>query len=293
MLLPSYFIIDITRVSELPNIQLPENAFLSYKITPDNIRHLNTFYKKLFLSGNNLPFTLLINMGDGKTLTPEEFEKNIEYLVSATFHYSYIRTNGNNPLFLFESTKANTGAYVDILRKNLTDQGYNDIETISLDKEAICLYPRENSAELFAQYSGELKKIISSGYSFFFFPDTPGHITNILATIAEVELSLEKNGSQIYFLLKENRLLAFKEQQSQIKISLLAEKLDSLKSYHQHTNAPESRYKKQVAELMDFYNTEYEVLPLWYKRLGHILKVVMGKRSFRSLFSDKVKKYRN
>jgi len=35
------------------------------------------------------------------------------------------------------------------------------------------------------------------------------------------------------------------------------------------------------------------VLPLWYKRLGHIIKVVMGKRSFKSLFSDKVKKYRD
>jgi hypothetical protein len=32
------------------------------------------------------------------------------------------------------------------------------------------------------------------------------------------------------------------------------------------------------------------VLPLWYKRFGHIIKVLTGKRSFKSLFDDKAKK---
>ena len=44
---------------------------------------------------------------------------------------------------------------------------------------------------------------------------------------------------------------------------------------------------KELEDILEFYHREYEVLPLWYKRVGHILKVVMGKRSFKSLFSDK------
>jgi hypothetical protein len=51
--------------------------------------------------------------------------------------------------------------------------------------------------------------------------------------------------------------------------------------------------QKEYTDLLDWYNKEYEVLPIWYKRIGHAIKVIMGKRTFRSLFSDKVKKYKN
>ena len=35
----------------------------------------------------------------------------------------------------------------------------------------------------------------------------------------------------------------------------------------------------------EWYHKEYEVLPLWYKQFGHIIKVLSGKRSFKSLFN--------
>ena len=44
---------------------------------------------------------------------------------------------------------------------------------------------------------------------------------------------------------------------------------------------------------VEWYHHEYEMLPTWYKRLGHIIKVLMGRRTFRSLFSDKAKKYKD
>jgi hypothetical protein len=45
-------------------------------------------------------------------------------------------------------------------------------------------------------------------------------------------------------------------------------------------------------DLRQWYHNEYEVLPLWFKRLGHIIKVLMGKRSFRSLFDENAKKHK-
>ena len=48
--------------------------------------------------------------------------------------------------------------------------------------------------------------------------------------------------------------------------------------------------EKEYYDVLSWYHKEYEILPLWYKRFGHIIKVIMGKRSFRSLFSDNVKK---
>ncbi|MEO5683251.1 MAG: hypothetical protein ABIQ88_11460 [Chitinophagaceae bacterium] len=48
--------------------------------------------------------------------------------------------------------------------------------------------------------------------------------------------------------------------------------------------------EKEYYEVLNWYHKEYEALPLWYKRFGHIIKVMMGKRSFKSLFTNKFKK---
>lgn len=44
--------------------------------------------------------------------------------------------------------------------------------------------------------------------------------------------------------------------------------------------------EKEYYDIKEWYHKEYEVLPLWYKRLGQIIKVLTGKRSFKSLFND-------
>jgi hypothetical protein len=51
--------------------------------------------------------------------------------------------------------------------------------------------------------------------------------------------------------------------------------------------------KEERAKGLKWYYYEYEILPTWYKQFGHIIKVIMGKRSFRSLFNDNVKKYKD
>ena len=52
------------------------------------------------------------------------------------------------------------------------------------------------------------------------------------------------------------------------------------------------RQKHQAKEIKDFYYNEYEVLPLWYKRFGHIIKMITGKRSVRSIYNKQVPKYK-
>lgn len=39
--------------------------------------------------------------------------------------------------------------------------------------------------------------------------------------------------------------------------------------------------EKKLAELQNWYNEQYEVLPLWYKRFGHIIKIISGKRNLK------------
>jgi GT2 family glycosyltransferase len=42
---------------------------------------------------------------------------------------------------------------------------------------------------------------------------------------------------------------------------------------------------RKVLEIQNWYKYEYEVLPLWYKRIGHVIKLVTGKKSLKSLFN--------
>jgi GT2 family glycosyltransferase len=42
--------------------------------------------------------------------------------------------------------------------------------------------------------------------------------------------------------------------------------------------------EKKLNVVQDWYNKEYESLPLIYKQFGHLIKVLQGKRSFKSLF---------
>lgn len=48
-------------------------------------------------------------------------------------------------------------------------------------------------------------------------------------------------------------------------------------------------FKQEHQKLKEWYGHEYDVLPSWYKRIGHIIKVFQGKRSLKSLFTDKSK----
>ncbi len=43
---------------------------------------------------------------------------------------------------------------------------------------------------------------------------------------------------------------------------------------------------KHFNKPMSWYYKEYEVLPLWYKRLGHIIKILQNNRSWRSIFNN-------
>jgi hypothetical protein len=68
----------------------------------------------------------------------------------------------------------------------------------------------------------------------------------------------------------------------------------SLKSIDEKNNQLYlSIQKAERANALEWYHYEYEILPLWYKRFGHIIKVLAGKRTFKSLFSDSVKKYKD
>lgn len=59
--------------------------------------------------------------------------------------------------------------------------------------------------------------------------------------------------------------------------------------YQEFLHLSKAVQEKEYYDVIDWYQREYEILPLWYKRFGHIIKAFKGKRSFSSLLHGKKK----
>lgn len=113
----------------------------------------------------------------------------------------------------------------------------------------------------------------------------------------------------IYFFEKINTIRAFKEKINTIVLKSLPVFVskNDFSTYYIDKNVLESEislWKKRVElyqsflvlsktvqekeyyDVIDWYHKEYEALPKWYKRVGHLIKVCLGKRSFKSLFNN-------
>jgi len=122
---------------------------------------------------------------------------------------------------------------------------------------------------------------------FFYSLSTPAQHSG-LAALRQIENRLRQDFPIQISLIRENQRLE-KELKALKKIQASTEA--ELENHKQYLEVLRSTHPTK--ELQDYYTHEYEILPLWFKRLGHLVKVLTGKRTFRSLFRDDVKKYKD
>jgi hypothetical protein len=101
--------------------------------------------------------------------------------------------------------------------------------------------------------------------------------------------ALEKLARQDITKLKsDNSILRFKLQSSGEALDLIRKEsagyIGEVSRLRNELQRGEIEAEKRANEIKGWYHREYEALPLWYKRLGHIIKVLTGKRTFKSLF---------
>ena len=77
----------------------------------------------------------------------------------------------------------------------------------------------------------------------------------------------------------------------QTETELLKDRLHEAEIKEKNHQAYLEFQKKDLSRTLKWYHYEHEIMTLWYKQFGHVIKVISGKRTFRSLFSDNVKKY--
>ncbi|GAB2533629.1 glycosyltransferase [Rufibacter soli] len=78
--------------------------------------------------------------------------------------------------------------------------------------------------------------------------------------------------------LSDAEVSFYEEQLTEFK-----EKHDSLSFQYNEVINKFSFYEENYYELKKWYHKEYEVLPVWYKRIGHIIKALKGEKTFKSL----------
>jgi hypothetical protein len=275
-----FFIADDVK---LPGIQLPEeeNVFYSVIVDPLHKKNLAGIYQ-FILANPQQPIALTLTLKE--QLSPEI----IRALVSFLFLATYLRI-GNRPVInLIGDTPALLSATETSIRNYCSGQGMDDIliNTITGQSKTSRL---ASSPENVIESYNELLKIIDFGKGTLFIPVFPEtNPTDLLKTLKEADHSLYKTTPRLFDLYEKNRLLEKENADLRRRNSFNERELEHQKQYQEILRSQHS-----TRELQDYYNHEYEVLPKWYKRIGHLVKVMMGKRTFKSLFRDDVKKFRN
>ncbi len=126
------------------------------------------------------------------------------------------------------------------------------------------------------------------GNDLFFYSPSPEALQTAIQALHRIENKFRQDFPIQMTLILEN-------QQLEKKLRVLQRKQASteMELNHHRQYVEVLRSNHATKELQDYYTREYEILPLWFKRLGHLVKVLTGQRTFRSLFRDNVKKYKD
>jgi hypothetical protein len=263
-----------------------ENNGFIYVIEIDlqNLPETIDIYQHLFRLSTNRFCILLVNTNNLKSIEPA-----IDYLISLSFHYNYFRS-ALDQLLLF--THTSDLAFQEYISNRFIAQGYEKVEFKNISQQS-SINGQENIEKEYYSFLKEpinIKKDLLINST----PQTPaGSLKQIRQQMENAEDKLQKNDPAIYSLLTLNLSERQLIEKLNNDIKHYQEVIEAQKSYATNSQGMDIGYRKQIKEIADFYYYEYEILPLWYKRLGHILKVLTGKRTMKSLFNDNVKKYKD
>jgi len=256
---------------------------------PEDIGSLYGFLQKQPVEKR---FTILLSGNDFDLQNASD--SYLEKIIGFFFQPSYYLDNYQPLLFLNNRTSACTEFLNKLVEKSI-NQGFQNI----LILETKIPDYTDNTTNQFAY------RVINSDISYtvlmknwiieFLHDKNPTEIhllvsakeneaTEIFNRMLENEKALQK--TEDYEIANEfyQKQKLIEEYKHELSLKMINEK---------NTQLYLNIQKGQTANNLKWYYNEYEILPRWYKQFGHILKVIMGKRSFRSLFNDDVKKYKD
>lgn len=225
--------------------------------------------------------------------SPESKVQPATDLIRIFFHPAYI-LNANRPLLLLDNQHSNNIEWQHLVNMEALGNGFDGVDFINL-------LPADDINKLTFPLAVHYDKKISIAGALV---DSVIRICiqerNCCASPVYLVISGSEKEELLGFILQEEELLKEKSDyklaehliRSGTQIQDLKLKLDVSQMENENVSNYLKFQKDDMIRILDFYKYEYEILPRWYKQLGHIIKVITGKRTFLSLFRDDVKKYR-
>jgi hypothetical protein len=298
----------VQTLSEVRTVMRDLPVKMVFEVTAGDDKELEHILNATFLPpANSFEFWTVLNLHLFDKGIIEPWLNNFTGLLCHLKYSSF----ANKKVIGYHTTTPNAEKIIAKIQAYLDTQGFNNIiyfpihDEIATD-ELIMLKVTPGAIDNDSFYATVMAKIKQTAYPLQLFFDViapgkaveninlfTGKLTNLLnQSVLDKELLLK-----IYQLRKALDEQENKNKTLQSTLNTNNTYVEFLKSIiyggEDDLNGAAGSYKySEMIKIKRFYHYEYEILPLWYKRLGHIIKVLTGKRTFKSLFNDNVKKYK-
>lgn len=176
---------------------------------------------------------------------------------------------------------------IEQLQKAAAEQGFSTLN-ITMVSALPGVFASTSQPAIIETYRSWLQSTTATADILYVNITEPADINIIHQALKAEERLFNEQNPGLFSLKAQNRELNKQIAQLELFNKAAKQEISNQVSHNQIL-----RSSSQATALQNYYNYEYEVLPLWFKRLGHMVKALMGKRSFKSLYSNKVKKYKD
>jgi hypothetical protein len=295
----------IVKTQEVINIPSNQDFSYSFLLDVEFPQAVDSTFSFIFSKSNNGLFSVTIPLS--KNVSVKEAWLNKLYLILSHSEYKKY----NNKLIIGFFSKNDSGypqhVFFQQLGLELAKQNF-DVLFINFNQLGInnttSLFFYFNDLQLTDEvfYDWYLNKLNNSTsvLNLFYRYSNIESVESIITQREITERKMMNEVPSLYKLIQKNIIFSTREQQLKLIIQSLKVELSSKTAYLDFllSRNTDELFNNGIdlipsMKIKKFYYQEYEILPLWYKRIGHIIKVIMGKRTFRSLFNDNVKKYKD
>lgn len=268
MLYPSYYIITTPGLLKTLDKGVAEGIF----VLQIDLANIKEFYTAISDAKTTFPFCLYV-------IAPDIDENTANDLLAFFFFPDYTKQQGQPLIFISSENRSKRNS---LLSDCAIKQGFNRINFKSIGEEILA----EEEETIKQKYNALLRSKDTSIESLYIKINQPEDIAHLASVVTNVEEQFKKDNNDFFLLKQQNEQLATRVEELERLYNAAQQEISNLQSHNAILKS-----SSQATHLQNYYNNEYEVLPLWFKKLGQLIKVLSGKRSFRSLFNKSVKKY--
>ncbi|MFT2007610.1 hypothetical protein ACMA1I_02960 [Pontibacter sp. 13R65] len=263
-----FFNIDANHLGSCLSLELSD---INFAVNVNNNKAIQDVYR-IVSSGNTYKSKFIFNL---QNCTLDNFE-TAESIGRTFFLNNYYYNKSTVPLLLTQEEESKSSLS---LFKWCENQGLVSPQLLSSsNNKEVLEIPFEKDEESFYNILFDLNSVTNLFYKVIIIevkePQVIGVILNRLK-LAE-ELLITRN-PELYNLISYCS-----------RIELENDYNIFLHKYYLNEHANSKAFLRMLHSssetkiILDFYQEQYEVLPLWYKRVGHIIKILMGKRNIQS-----------